>query len=249
MQNIKEFIENNISNIVLSSDNTTRYRSPLIAFADACDDRFNLLKKVTHPLHLTPYDLLADAKTVVTFFIPFTKELININKNHEYVSLEWAVAYKETNTLIGEICSIMKDRLEDLGMKQEFVAATHNFDKELLMSYWSHRHVAYIAGLGTFGINNMLITKSGCGGRYGSFVINEYIESSTPQAEENCLYKKNGSCGICVKMCPSGALSYEAFDRQKCYKYLLEVAEKFKDIGLCDVCGKCDNGPCAYKDV
>lgn len=37
------------------------------------------------------------------------------------------------------------------------------------MSEWSHRHAAYIAGLGIFGINNMLITNKGCVGRIPSF--------------------------------------------------------------------------------
>ncbi|WP_338094171.1 hypothetical protein [Methanorbis furvi] len=34
---------------------------------------------------------------------------------------------------------------------------------------WSHRHFAVLAGLGTFGVNNMLITRMGCYGRVSSF--------------------------------------------------------------------------------
>jgi len=245
MRNLKEYIEENVREIVLNSSNATKYRTPLVAFADANDKRFNFLKEHAHPEHFTPFDLLLDAKTVVAFFIPFTRELVELNKNHSYVSREWAVAYIETNKLIGEICSNMKKKLNEQGISCETVPATHNFDEEKLMSRWSHRHAAYIAGLGTFGLNNMLITKSGCAGRYGSFIINKYIEPTEGLKDEYCLYKKNGSCGICVKMCPSGALNYEGFDRHKCYKYLLEVADRYKDVGFCDACGKCDNGPCA----
>lgn len=35
------------------------------------------------------------------------------------------------------------------------------FDQNILKSNWSHRHFAKIAGIGTFGINNMLISKNG----------------------------------------------------------------------------------------
>lgn len=247
MVNLKEYIEESIREIVAESSNVTKYRTPIVAFADADDERFKSLSQVAHRGHFSPNDLLQSAKTVVAFFIPFTKELIKLNKDHSYISREWAMAYVETNKLIGEVCSTLKERLGKLGVECATVPATHNFDEETLMSYWSHRHAAYIAGLGTFGINNMLISEAGCGGRYGSFVISERIEPTEPPKEEYCLYKKNGSCGICVRMCPSGALTYEGFDRHKCYKYLLEVADTYKDVGLCDVCGKCDNAPCAVK--
>jgi len=245
VENLKGFIEENICKIVENASAVTKFRKPLVGFASASDKRFDELKETAHPGHLSPRDILEDCKTVVAFFIPFTKELVDINRRHNYVSREWALAYVETNELINKICSDMKEKLGSIGVTCAFVPATHNFDKDLLMAPWSHRHAAFIAGLGTFGINNMLITKSGCGGRFGSFVIDEYVEPTKGSKEEYCLYKKDGSCGQCVKMCPTGALTYDGFDRKKCYKYLLKVAERYKDIGLCDVCGKCDNGPCA----
>lgn len=248
MEELRKYIEEGIKKIVSDSGNVTKYRTPLVAFASAEDERFDLLKKVAHPEHFTSFDLLEDAVTVVAFFIPFTRELVEINRADGYVSREWALAYVETNKLINEVCGVMKERLNGLGVKCETVAATHNFDKQKLVSKWSHRHAAYIAGLGTFGINNMLITKAGSGGRFGSFVINRYIEPSKGPNEEYCMYKKNKSCGVCVKLCPSGALTYDGFDRHKCYRYLLEVAERYRDIGFCDACGKCDSGPCSVRE-
>ncbi len=67
-----------------------------------------------------------------------------------------------------------------------------------------------MAGLGTFGLNNMLITAAGCCGRLSTVVTNLRVTADTPLLTENCLYKKSGRCGLCVKRCPSGALNLPA---------------------------------------
>ena len=53
-----------------------------------------------------------------------------------------------------------------------------------LISDWSHRHVAVIAGLGKFGLNNMLITDNGCCGRVGSFITDLKIEPTKRKMEK-----------------------------------------------------------------
>lgn len=242
----KHIIESIITEKVSENIYETDYRKPIVGYADANNPLFDKLKEVGHPNHLVPTDLLDSAKTVVAYFIPFTKKLVNINKKHNYIAPSWALAYVETNNLITDINNVIKNELNNKGIKVSTMKATHNFDKELIMSMWSHRHVAYIAGLGTFGINNLLITEQGCAGRLGSFVIDQHIEPSKIQREELCLYKQNKSCTYCFDNCPVGAFDDEKFARSRCYDYLLEVVEHFKDIDpACDVCGKCNCGPCA----
>ena len=63
----------------------------------------------------------------------------------------------------------------------------------------------------------MLITKTGCCGRYSTIVTNLDVQADSPLEEEYCLYKKNGTCGVCVQHCPSGALTFDGFNRYKCY--------------------------------
>jgi epoxyqueuosine reductase QueG len=110
--------------------------------------------------------------------------------------------------------------------------------------------VAHIAGLGTVGINNMLITDSGCCGRLGSIVTSCELEyPSTEQLEEKCLFKMDGSCGICRERCIVGAYGDGDFNRALCYETCLENAGYHEDIGLADVCGKCCVGlPCSIVD-
>ncbi len=246
MANIKDIIEKAIKDSVQNNVYKTVYKEPIVSFVDADNELFTKLKEVAHKDHLMPYELLEGAKTVVAYFIPFTKDLVDANRSHEYVSPRWALAYVETNRLIGDINFHIKDMLGKKGVKVSTLPATHNFDEETIMSKWSHRHVAYIAGLGKFGINNLLISEKGSAGRYGSFVVDINIESKEIKSNERCLYKIDESCTYCFDNCPVDAFSFDNFDRQKCYNYLLEVLDSFKDIdALCDVCGKCNCGPCA----
>ncbi len=217
----------------------TKWEEPLVAYADAMDSMFYNLKSVVGTLHALPEDLLPEGKTVVTYFIPFAKGIIESNIKGKESSEIWARAYVETNQLILDLNIFVKDELEKLGCKTEITPATHNFDSEKLISNWSHRHVAFIAGLGTFGINNMLITDKGCCGRIGSFITDLKIQPTKRKDGENCLYKHTGQCKKCVDRCVNDALTVGGFDRHKCYEMCLYNAKLYLDLGLCDVCGKC----------
>ncbi|MBF7084294.1 hypothetical protein IT084_15175 [Desulfallas sp. Bu1-1] len=122
---------------------------------------------------------------------------------------------------------------------------THNFNEEDLTAGWSHKSIAFVAGLGTFGVNRMLITPAGCAGRFGSMVISAEIPPTPRPGREFCRYYNGGKCLYCVTNCPTGALQVDGLDKQTCYRRLLEVAGQFTDLGLCDVCSKCALGPCA----
>lgn len=222
------------------------FRTPLVGYAGADNPDFGLLKTLVGPGHLTPEDVLPGAKSVVAFFLPFQRGLVQGNLKHEYVSKDWAKAYIHTNRLIEDICQEVGSRLSERGIKTAWQKPTHNFDQEKLVSFWSHKHVAYFCGLGTFGLNHMLITKSGCAGRLGSFVTDLPLEADPVQTQELCLYKAKNKCRACITLCPTGSLSGEGIDRHRCYQQLLEVDAFYSDLGLCDVCGKCAAGPCAH---
>jgi len=229
---------------------STNWRQPIIGYADVQDELFLKLKEVISPSHYTPTELLDTARTVVTYFLPFDERIPRSNPHGYYASREWEVAYVETNQLIRTINQHLAQALEAKGYKSVVLPPTHNFDEEKLISDWSHKHIAYISGLGKFGLHHMLITSEGSSGRLGSLITEAPIEP-TPRssAEEGCLYNHNKTCLVCVKRCPSGALTENGFDRHKCYALLLENAEKNKDLGLADACGKCISMvPCSFTD-
>lgn len=249
---MKTWIESIITTFVRDFESrpeiATRWKTPLFAYADANDPLFLRFKDVVSPTHCLPKDFIPEAASVITYFLPFEASIVKSNVPGRLSSEAWGLAYIETNMLIGEINALMAHELAAKGFKGTNMPATHNFDEERLMSDWSHRHVAYAAGLGTFGLNNMLITEAGCAGRVGSIVTDMVLEPTPRPSLERCAYKADGSCGACVSACVHNALFFDHFDRHRCYEMCLENASHLKHLGLADVCGKCVAGmPCAFK--
>jgi epoxyqueuosine reductase QueG len=247
---MKEFITTEIANFTSRyrevNQTATRWRRPLIGFASAADPLFKTLKQAVSFKHLLPRDILSEARTVVAFFLPFESSVAASNVGGVLVSREWALAYIETNALIESINRYMKELLESIGNRVETIPPTHNFDREKLVSDWSHRHIAYIAGLGKFGVNNMLITEEGCCGRIGSFVTDCAVPADRREEAETCLYRHDASCLYCVDRCVNGALFRDRFDRNSCHEMCLQNEEAFRSLGKADVCGKCLVGlPCS----
>jgi len=113
-----------------------------------------------------------------------------------------------------------------------------------IRSNWSERHVAFVCGLGTFGLSKGLITKSGIAGRFGSILTELYLPPNNREYEN--IYEYCSMCGICVKNCPANAISIEnGKNHNICSEFLNKTAKKYNPrYG----CGKCQIGvPCENK--
>lgn len=229
-------------------DGQDYWRQPLVAVASAEDDLFPVLRKVVDPEHALPRDLLPDARSVVVFFLPFKPELGRENSDSGlFASRRWAESYVATNKLIAEINLHLKDCFEAKGYRAAVTPATHNFDEKKLVSLWSHKHLAYIAGLGTFGHHRLLITRAGCSGRLGSLATSMPLPPTSRPEEEWCLVKAGHRCSECVDKCVYGALTKDGFDRHACYDQCLRTDKHYDDLPTVDVCGKCAaEMPCSY---
>lgn len=243
-------------------DITAEWGEPLVGFADANHPDIFKLKDVVSERHVMPHEVLKKPTIIIAYFVPFTKRLADTNqRNEEFASPEWARTYEETNTLFGKLNDYLIAQLKKIGYKAAVSKEATTFDREKLISNWSQRHIARIAGLGTFGINNMLITAKGCCGRYSTVVTNLDVVPDKPVEDEYCLYKSKGVCGVCVKHCPSGALTFDGYDRKKCFQVCMKNAEIYRELGSSyldetgestnsvgsEVCGKCVvNVPCSF---
>jgi epoxyqueuosine reductase QueG len=244
---VQGFIKTYVASYKCHVNVHTDWGEPIVAFADAQDPLFLKLKEVVDFAHLLPSDLLADAKTVISYFIPFTTETVASNSKGKDASKQWVQSYTETNQLITDLNTALSEMFTNSSFKAATTLPTHNFDEEKLVSCWSQKHVAYVAGLGKFGLHHMIITEKGCCGRIGSIVTNAKIEPTQRIPAEFCLYKLDGSCGVCIKKCVSKALKADSLDKQACYKECLRNAKTYAALGLADVCGKCiAEIPCSF---
>ncbi len=229
----------------------THWREPLVGVARADDPLFERLGVLVGPTHARPSDLLADARSVIAYFLPFEAGIGRSNHltgPSAHASQEWARAYVETNRLIVDLNEHLAAVLATAGHRVACTPPTHNFDPRTLRSDWSHKHIAFIAGLGAFGANHLLITERGCAGRLGSVVCDLELESTPRSREERCLSKAGFICQACEKRCPVGALGLR-FDREGCYAWLRENEAVHAVEGKADVCGKCGcTVPCSQLD-
>lgn len=224
---------------------STRWKQPLLGFVNSNKKYIHSLKTIVSPTHYMPEEFLPYCKSILSYFLPFDDKIGKDNENGTEPSTMWITAYNETNRLFVDLNQFLSQIFEKFGYQ---VATPHQvgmIDKTHIYSNWSQRHIAYAAGLGTFGINNMLITKEGTCGRFYSLITNFPVEKVSPISQEYCLYKKDGSCGLCVKRCPIHALSLNReFDRIACEEHLAEIETR---LGA-DACGKCVTGlPCTYR--
>ena len=243
MSNLSEDIENIIKIEVKNSEESYRFREPIIGFASADDPMYEKLTEIIGTKQLLPREILPKAKTVIVYFIPFSFEIIEKIQEKNVIVQEWSDNYTAGNNLLARISSVLEKTLTDRGISVRTEPPTNNYDPIQLTAKWSHKSSAVIAGIGTFGLNHLLITKSGTAGRLNSLIIDADIPITKRPDSSYCLYYKTGKCKVCVEKCPSGALSTDGFDRFRCNAYL--DGKNIHDLQ--QGCGMCSSGPCAKK--
>ncbi len=241
---MEEVLREEICNFVLaSSDNRFAdsdqpyFDEPLVGFAAADDPLFKDFKRIIGEFHLTPGEVLHDAcgcsveeaRTVICWILPITEATRQSNRQAQSIpSREWAMtrAFGEHfNTLLR---IHLTNLIRSLGAKAvaPLLAGLWRPVKDPrvgMASTWSERHAACAAGLGTFSLNDGFITDKGIAHRCGSVVTDLIIPPSPRTCADpfsNCLYHRDGSCGLCVRRCPVGAISLQGHDKEKCQAYV-----------------------------
>ena len=253
-EDLRQLIEETVSSYPSRAGTRNWWRKPLLVTAKA-DHRFDILPDIASEEHLLPRALLDSARTVIVFFVPFVRDLIEENAPGKFPCRNWGLAYESTNALIGVLSEKIKDYLFACGYDSALTPATHNFDQVKLMARWSHKHLGHIAGLGRFGVNAQLITPAGCAGRLGSLVTAaELGDHPVVGSQELCLHKAGKECLQCMIRCPMRAVGEEGIDRRRCFTRLkvnLNHTEALAGLQeTTHVCGKCVVGlPCTIDPI
>lgn len=262
---IGRFITESPANRLPGSD-LPYFDAPLAGFAAANDPLFSDYKTIIGDFHLTPAELFAGefgaglpAGTVVSWILPITETIRKSNRYQgEVPSKEWS----QTRNFGEAVNSDLRRHLVGWLTAQGYRALApqlSSFWREFAetpkgrASSWSERHAAYAAGLGTFSLNDALITEKGIAHRCGSVITDLVIEPSGRENKGhawNCLYYREGSCGACIGRCPAGAISFAGHDKERCCEYVYTtlpaaVAEKYgvraTGCGLCQTRVPCES--------
>lgn len=232
---------------------TPLFDAPIVGCASADDPLFARIKaedEILGDAFKLPTEWLPGAKSVISIFYPFSEPVRKSNWDNLGVpSDEWLHGRIEGHEFIHATDRIVEGWLRDEGFETCIPAldpslVIHKREPEeavgrpLFVSSWSERHVAFVAGLGTFGLSAHLITRVGKAGRFGSIVTAAEI-APTPRPYGDDPYAYCTLCGACTKRCPVNALSLEhGKDYQTCWVYMEETKVRFKPrYG----CGKCQH--------
>jgi epoxyqueuosine reductase QueG len=243
------------------------FRPPLIGFAAAADPLFARYQEVVGPFHRLPLEWLpagshaSDCGTVISWILPIAATTRASNSQQDRgPSRAWAI----TRTF-GEACNNrLRERLVAWLQSQGYAAVAPVLHPEWAgcevpgsgpASNWSERHAAYAAGLGTFSLNDGLITAAGIAHRCGS-VVTSLVVPPEPRpyagVRDWCLFHACGSCGVCIRRCPVGAIDEHGHDKRRCRDYTYgELQPRLKEKYGIPIagCGLCQTGvPCEARN-
>jgi len=238
------------------------FDTPLIGFAAGDDLLFEELKQHVGASHWTPGEAFALAfpelataaseLTVISWILPHTQQTKRDNRRETSLPAKrWARA-----KLVGEQFNVaLREHLvaafSEAGIATVAPTRLPEWLMEEVTSNWSERHIAYAAGLGTFGLCDGLITPLGKAMRCGSVVARLSV-AATPRVYSDhhayCDFFAGKRCAVCIGRCPVGAISEQGHDKAKCLAYLTQVHREFIEpqFGFStDACGLCQTKvPC-----
>lgn len=179
-----------------------------------------------------PRDFVHKAKSVITFGVALLHHTLHWEKhlaNSELVPPEHRkdilqnyfyqqTGYNLVNDFLDRLALSVSNLLEGQGYPSLFFPATYgdavsDFIQERIPSGWgllSQRHAAIMAGLGEFGLNNVVVTPQyGPRIRFNSVITEAELVPSALLAEKTCLGE---SCSVCVQSCPGVISKRHDFD-------------------------------------
>ena len=239
-------IKNTIQTIIMKEIQPYQsyVRRPVIGYASVDDPLYQEINNRIGNVQLHPKELLFNAKTVVVFFLPHSEQVIKALRSGKNIVQAWSDNDLILNTLLDHIANTLKQELYDkYHIHSAVEPPTNNYDDIQLTAKWPHKTSAVIAGIGTFGLNRLLITQEGCAGRLNSLIIDKKLEPTKRPLTSYCLYYQSGKCSYCAMHCPSGAITKIGWNRFRCNAYLDGKNIRDKEQG----CGICSSGPCAMK--
>ncbi len=242
------------------------FGEPIVGFSRGSDALYDFYKSHIDPdFYRTPAEWLGavyghgfgpESISVISWFLPQTEDTKEkCRAVGDCPPLEWTMVRVHGEECNRRLAKSLEAHLCGLGFNAVAPMCSEQFswgdsDKFVKISNWSERHVAYISGLGTFGLCDGLITEKGKAGRYGSVIVAAELE---PTERKYTVYNeycgaRNG-CRGCIERCPAGAITEKGHDKVKCMAYHADAIkkldhERYGYDGYA-VCGLCQTGvPC-----
>jgi len=190
------------------------------------------------PSEFWPQNIYLEAKTVIVIGIPVQLPIVETAPSIYYHEL-----YKTVNSLLDSKAYELSEFLNQKGFASIYLPRDGYGDINILLkkplAFFSHRHAAYLAGMGSFGQNNMILTPEyGPRVRFTSIFTSADIESDKITGKDLCT-----KCRLCIEECPVTAIPplneskkkiIPLIDKISCAKRSKKLREKYTSpCGIC----------------
>jgi len=183
-----------------------------------------------------PDTIYPEAHSVIVIGLPVPLPALETTPSIWYHDI-----YQTINTLLDGYTYTLAVNLSSAGAPSVSIPRDGYGSIDVLLeeprAFFSHRHAAYLAGLGTFGMNNMLLTPAfGPRVRFGSVLTTAVLPPDPVMKEELCT-----QCMACVDSCPARAIPGGNYpggmtDKVNCARYSQLLRSKYS--APCGVCIK-----------
>ncbi len=183
------------------------------------------------PEEFWPQSIYPEAKTVIVVGLPVSLPIVETAPSIYYHEL-----YKTVNSMLDSKAYDIANFLVEKGYGAVYVPRDAYGDIKILIdkpfAFFSHKHAAYLAGLGSFGHNNVLLTPQyGPRVRFTSIFTEASITPDPIKTEDLCT-----RCLLCVKNCPVGAIPKTGLsvDKKLCAMRSAKLRDEYRSpCGIC----------------
>ncbi len=181
---------------------------------------------------------LEKLNTAISIGVPLSKTVMNSLTDRP--NMIYKAHYQQVNHILNDISYLITSEIESNGGEAIPIPASQILDWGRMTAHLSHREIAYKAGLGWRGRNNLLVAeKYGSKVRLVTVLTDLELEINQP-TDRDC-----GGCYNCFQVCPADAIgdTPEDFDLPSCYKKVEEFS-RYKNYGhlICGLCLQCCDG-------
>lgn len=179
---------------------------------------------------INPKLIMEEAKSIIVCAFPYyIGECEDANISKYCYGEDYHIVTKK---ILTEICMEIQKEVE-------------NFEYEIFADNGPlvDRYLAYLSGIGYFGVNNNIITD-----KYGSYIFIAYIVNNYNFAADGPIDKTCIKCNKCVKSCPGNAILGDfEMNPRKCLSYITQKKEELSEDEIrllrqngkifgCDIC-------------
>ena len=206
---------------------------PRVGFAGA--DRWDTpLFEPWVPVAYRPRSIFPETRTVMVIGLPIQLPVLETSPSIWYLE-----EYHTVNTLLDQYTYRLAAFLNREGYPSVPIPRDGYGSVKVLLkhpvAFFSHRHAAFLAGLGTFGTNNMVLTPEfGPRVRFGTVFTAADLPEDPLWETPLCT-----RCMRCVERCPVGALTEgnypgELTDTHSCAGHSANLNEQY--VAPCGIC-------------